>query len=422
MTSNEKRQRATQDISEARKLQDLADSEKRELTSEESVNYDKYLEDALKLKDEADKMDGQRKALADAEARSAAVEPLISDNDLPTKRTDDLTVEQRAEVFKAVDTAFDDVMFYRGFNGPTIQARQNYETRALQADVDIEGGYTVAPPQFMNRLIQDIDELFFLPELATTTMVTTSDELTGMSLDTDPADPTWTAEIGSIARDSSMRFGARHLKPNQLAQEILVSRKLFMVSAINIEPLVRERMAYKLAVVLENAYMTGSGAGQPLGLMTVSDDGVTSSQDVDAGNTTTSITFDGLFECKYSLKAQYWPNASWIFHRDAVKQLAKLKDGEGQYQWESSLVGGTPDRLLNFPIRVSEFQNNTFTTGLRVGILGDYSHYHIAMLNSMAIQRLDELYAKTSQIGFHLHSWSDGMPLKAEAFRRVKLG
>ena len=76
-----------------------------------------------------------------------------------------------------------------------------------------------------------------------------------------------------------------------------------------------------------------SGASQPLGLFTASDNGISTGRDVSTGNTSTSMTFDGLMEAKYSLKGQHQMNAEWLFHRDGVKQLAKLKDGDGQYIW-----------------------------------------------------------------------------------------
>ena len=113
--------------------------------------------------------------------------------------------------------------------------------------------------------------------------------------------------------------------------------------------------------------------------------------------------------------------AAWIFHRDGVKQLAKEKDGEGRYIWEASVRAGEPDRLLQFPFYASENAPNTFTTGLYVGILGDFSHYWIADALDFEVQRLVELYAANNQIGFIGRAEIDGMPVLAEAFVRVKL-
>ena len=73
------------------------------------------------------------------------------------------------------------------------------------------------------------------------------------------------------------------------------------------------------------------------------------------------------------------------------------------------------------PIFMSEYAPNTFTTGLYVGILGDFSNYWIADALNMQIQKLVELYAATNQDGFISRMESDGMPVVSEAFVRVKL-
>jgi len=54
-------------------------------------------------------------------------------------------------------------------------------------------------------------------------------------------------------------------------------------------------------------------------------------RDVSTSNTTTAITCDGLLEALMSLKAQYRKNCVWIFHRDAIKMIRKLKYGDGSY-------------------------------------------------------------------------------------------
>lgn len=414
MTSKEMRQQAAQWISEARQIQDAAEKEdKRSLTSEETANFDKYLSDALDLKTKADEQDA-------AEDRSRKLVDLEKWRDEPGPKADPEHPSSNPETRQADETerryerAFESFLKYKRTEVPA-------EERALQSDLDVSGGYTVAPPQFVTRLIKFVDDLTFFPSLATIIPVTSSDKIEGVSLDTDPADPAWTAEIGALSEDSSMAFGGRALEPNQLTKLLKVSEKMLMVSALPIERLVRERLAYKLAVTAENVYLNGTGAGQPLGVFVADAKGITTTQDIATGNSTTAFTFDGLKNLKYDLKAQYWPRCNWIFHRDSVLLAAKLKDGDGQYQWVSSVVGGEPDRLLGFPVRISEYAPNTFTAGLYVGILGDFSLYWIAMMQQVMVKRLDELYAANSQIGFVIKSWFDGMPVLAEAFRRVTL-
>ena len=70
---------------------------------------------------------------------------------------------------------------------------------------------------------------------------------------------------------------------------------------------------------------------------------------------------------------------------------------------------------------MSEFAPNTLTTGLYVGLLGDFSNYWIADAMDMQVQVLKELYAETNQTGYIGRLETDGMPVLAEAFARVTL-
>lgn len=84
-------------------------------------------------------------------------------------------------------------------------------------------------------------------------------------------------------------------------------------------------------------------------------------------------------------------------------------------------MGGIAASILDMPFLVSEFAPNTFTTGLFVGILGDFSRCWIADSLSMQVQRLTELYAATNQTGFIGRLETDGMPVLEEVFARVTL-
>src|SRR5678815_5601038 len=111
--------------------------------------------------------------------------------------------------------------------------------------------------------------------------------------------------------------------------------------------LIIDRFKDKFGVTMEKKYMTGSGAGQPLGVFTASANGISTGRDVSTDNTTTAPTFDGLTNAKYTLKPQYWPTAKWLFHRDTVKVIAKIKDSTNNYIWRESVRAGEPDRILN---------------------------------------------------------------------------
>jgi HK97 family phage major capsid protein len=171
--------------------------------------------------------------------------------------------------------------------------------------------------------------------------------------------------------------------------------------------------------------LTGHGAQQPLGVFTPSPDGISTARDIATGSAT-SITADGLVNAKYALKAQYRTGllgaVRWLFHRDAIRIISRLKLSDGQYLWQPGLQAGQPDLLLGYPIDESERVPNTFTDQLYCGLLANWNYYEIADALDMEVQVLFERYAETNQIGYIGRLKTDGMPTIEEAFVRLRCG
>lgn len=385
---------------QAKALIDTAEAEGRDFSAEEQAQYDKMMGEMEELAKRAKRL--EEKQRLEAQMGMPANEPVRVDPaaDGEAKRQVDLMPEFRAFIKS-------------GVIGP--------EMRRLQADVDEQGGFMLPPEQFVADLIQELDNKVFIRGMATVIPVTTSDSLGVPTLEADIDDPDWTTEVQEVNVDTSMEVGKRALTPHQLTKLVKVSMKLLRTSAIPVEGLVRERLAFKFAAAQENAFLNGDGSGKPLGVFHADVNGISTNRDVSTGNSQTAIAADNLIEVKYALKEQYRNGAQWIFHRDGVKQISKLKDGEGQYLWRPGLAAGQPDTLVNLPVNESEYAPNTFTSGNYVGILGNFRYYWIAEMFGMEIQRLNELFAKTNQIGFIGRMWSDGAPVLESAFARVKL-
>ncbi len=444
----EQREARAKLIADARKILDAAEAdENRDLTTEENTQYEKMFSDAKKLGDkikiEERQLDAERELGASRGRQSNPGDPNQPDPPDPGQRTQPKRTEMRWKLPRSgrervlpisggqrataeYEDAYNSWLRCGRINDPqqravAQQAMDAPEIRAIQADDQSIGGSMVPSEQFIARLIKFVDDAVFIRQLATVQLVTSADSLGVPSLDTDISDSDWTTELGTGSEDSSMKTGKRELHPHPMGKLIKVSNKLIRMSAIPMEQLVRDRLGYKIGVTHEKAFLTGSGASQPLGVYIASADGISTSRDVSTGNTTTTITFDGLIEAKMSLKQQYRARARWNFHRDAVKMIAKIKDGDGQYLWSPSRTEGEPDRILGLPLDESEFTPSTFTTGLYVGMLADWSFYWIADALAMTIQRLVELYAAANQVGFISRAESDGMPVLEEAFARVTL-
>lgn len=235
----------------------------------------------------------------------------------------------------------------------------------------------------------------------------------------DASDASWTTEVpASLTADSTWAFDKRELGANMLIKLITVSDKALQTNAFNIENLIADKLSYKMRAALEKAIIIGTGSGQPLGLFTPSASGIPTTDDFTAANAN-KLTGDDIIKAKRAVKSVYRSKGSWLFHGDTVTELLCLKDKNDQYLWRSGLGANDPDILDGSPIIESEWVPSTMTTGLYVGMFGDFSKYWMTMVDQIAIRRLDEKYYPS--VGFSAKTYADGQPVMSEAFARIKL-
>jgi HK97 family phage major capsid protein len=406
-------------IAQAREINDRAEQERRDFDAVERESWDKHMGAAEALKERierAEALDRETASLNKLEERAAPPTGTNADE----RQFAGLRPEMR-DAMRGLATARPEVAA-EGYRANFRNYIATGETRNLVAQNDAQGGYMV-PTDFVASLLEKVRDTVAIRQLATNYILTNGDSVGRPTVETDVSDADWTSEIGPVQLDTALRFGKRELHPHDLTKRVLVSQKLLRSSAINPETVIRDQLAYKFGVSEEKGFLLGNGAGQPLGVFVSSNEGIPAARNISTGNTSTSIGADGLFEAKYALKDGYLRSAStrWMFHRDALKQIAKLKDGEGRYLFLPDVREAAGDRILGIQVVSSEFVPNTFTAGQFVGIIGDFSYYWIATSLGLSVQRLVELYAATGQVGFIGRHAVDGMPTFGDAFARVTL-
>ena len=389
----EKRNRS---VTEARALVDKAETEKREMSAEETGQYDALMKEAVSLRD---KIDRETKLQEEERANAAAS---IGKENRGTPPTPD--AELRSAAFRNLLRTGD------------LSAEEH---RALVTGSDTGGGFLNAPQEFVPQLIAAVKNLVFMEALATPHTTTNANGLGFPTLENDIDDFAMITEIKSAPEDTSLSFGKREFKPHPSSKIIKISDAMLRADGINPEQIVMDRAAYKYAVLKENKYLLGTGNQEPLGVFVASAKGINTDRDVTLEQST-DFTADDIVNIKYSLKSQYMSKASWLFNRTAVAKLAKVKDGEGRWIFEMTDKIGEMDQLKGSKLYMSEYVPNTFTAGLYVGMFADFSWYWTVQSLSLRIKRFNELFARERQVGFQFDTEFDGMPVLSEAFARIK--
>lgn len=387
-------------ITDMREINDRAGTEKRALSAEEEARWSE--------------MDSEQERLAKEikrEERQLELEKSLASEREPEERQENREKETAEELHQRA---------FRGFLTSGLRSLTEAELRALSVGTDSEGGYTVAPTDFRSELIKTLDASVFMRAKGTIYTMARAKKIDFPTLATDIDDADWTTEVLTGNLDAAMAFGQLSIDPQPLAKRVKVSRTLLRDSVLGVEALIRERLAYKFAVTQEKGFLTGAGTSeQPRGIFNTA--GLATGRDVSTGNTTTAVTFDGLIDAIHHVRSAYRAKAEWVAHDSFYKQVRKIKDDNGQYIWQQSTQAGQPDRLLGYACNESEFAPSTFTAGQYVAVFGDLSYYYIVDVESLGIQRLDELYAETNQVGFIGRLECSARPALAEAFARVKL-
>ena len=193
---------------------------------------------------------------------------------------------------------------------------------------------------------------------------------------------------------------------------IKVSEELLNDSVFDLQSYISREFARRIGAKEEEAFFTGDGKGKPLGVLAATggaETGVTAAS-------ATAVTADELMDLYYSLKSPYRKKSVWVLNDSTIKAIRKLKDNNGQYLWQPSLVAGTPDTILGRPVKTSAFMP-TAAAGAKTIAFGDFKYYWIADRQGRTFKKLSELYAANGQVGFMGTQRVDGKLILPEAIK-----
>ncbi len=291
--------------------------------------------------------------------------------------------------------------------------RTNFRSvsNVLSEGIDADGGYLV-PEEYDTRLFEALEEENIFRKLGTT--ITTSGERKINIAATKPA-AAWIEE-GEALTFGDATFAQINLDAHKLHVAVKVTEELLYDNAFGLENYLIRQFSKALANAEEDAFLNGSGVGQPLGVLAATggaEVGVTSAA-------VGKVTADDVIDLVYSLKRPYRKNACFISHDRCVAELRKLKDQNGQYLWQPSLQAGEPGTILGYKVYTSPYFPEPTPGGVAVAF-GDFSYYNIGDRGTRSFAELKELFAGNGMIGFVAKERVDGKLVLPEAVKLLKI-
>lgn len=387
---------------EARSILDRAETEARELTSEEAQEFEARMA----------KVDG---ISVDIERREKLA-ALPYDRGI-LREADSHVAEQLEERAVGVSSEEYRSAFIAGLRKGFVDLSVN-EKRDLSVGTNSAGGFTV-PTDLASQVYEYGRFQGAIQTLATTVSTTGGNPL---NIPTVSAYGTsgWTAEAVAFT-ESDPTFGQVALSAYKATHIAQVSEELLADSAVDVEGLLARVLGGNLYALQEAAFATGDGSSKPTGLTAAS--GGTS-----AGKTAASasaITADELVDVFHSISPVYRsrPNCAWLANDSTIAAIRKLKtgvSGDNTYLWSPGLMAGQPDMLLGKPIYAHP-NMPTIAASAKVVEFGDMSAYYIRRAGGLEVQRLNELYAASGQVGFRAFVRVDGKLVDTAAVKHLAM-
>jgi len=395
MTIHELREKRAKAWNAAKAFLDSRRNEKGVLSAEDDATYTRMEQEIADLGREIARM--ERQAAIDAELAKPVTTPITakpmngSGEDKP--KTGRGSVAYKNAVLDALRSNFRRI------------------SNVLTEGVDSQGGYLV-PEEYDSRLIDVLTEECIMRKLGHT--ITTSGEHKINIAGNKPA-AAWIEE-GEALTFGDATFDQIILDAHKLHVAIKVTEELLYDNAFGLENYIITQFGKALANAEEDAFLNGTGVGQPLGLL-AADGGA------EIGVTTAAaddITYDEIVDLVYSLKRPYRKNASFLCNDQTLAALRKLKDLNGRPLWQESLQAGEPGRILGYPVHTSPYFP-VMTAGLPAIAFGDYNYYNIGDRGTRSFAELKELFAGNGMVGFVAKERVDGKLVLPEAVKLLKM-
>lgn len=198
----------------------------------------------------------------------------------------------------------------------------------------------------------------------------------------------------TTATQTDIAVGLRVLKAYMYtSDELLISLQLMQDRPDLASGIVADALGERIARCTNNEFTNYNGGDGPQGLIVNLATGVTAAA-------TGSVTADELRNLKYSVNRAYRdrPKAAYMMHDQTLRDVMGLKDGEGDYLFESP-TSGTEPVIWGQPVIVNN-DMPTMATGVTSIVYGDGGSYKIREVSGFTLLRMDERYAPVLQVSF----------------------
>lgn len=282
------------------------------------------------------------------------------------------------------------------------------EYRAQSTGTNTAGGYLV-PAGFRAKLVERMKEFGGIADVAETITTSEGNPLTYPTIDDTANIAEIVAEGGTFAAGADLVFGTRSLTAYKYMAggagnlPLKVSWELLQDSAFDVSSFVAKRLGERIARIQAVHWATGTGTGQPQGIVTP----ITAT-----APTIATVSYAELLATVLALDPAYRQGARWLMNDATYGTIMGLVDTTGRPLVNSQVDSISGDigepRLLGYPVTIDQAMPSKALNAKFLAFGNISETYVIRRVKDITLVTLNELYAANGQTGFMAWARADG--------------
>lgn len=252
------------------------------------------------------------------------------------------------------------------YNNCNDQKKSVEQIKSMLAGVDTRGGFLVVPPTIEASILKGMEESRAIYRLARKTRI--SGPVYKRDARITDAGASWEGEVGEWPNTDTPEYGQIEIAVKKLIAKPTISTDLIEDARIDIESEIIDFSRQAFEKRIGKAMVHGDSPKQPRGILTYETVQETKVKEDEmifgkigfvksgaASSLKTDAPADALIDLQSILKSGYMSRAAFVMNRKTGAALRKIKNTQGDYLWQPSLIAGEPAQFLGNPVYFDEY-------------------------------------------------------------------
>ncbi|MGH8659843.1 MAG: phage major capsid protein [Gammaproteobacteria bacterium] len=298
-------------------------------------------------------------------------------------------------------------------------------TKGMAVSDDPSGGY-FAPVELQNSITSTVFNSSPIRQVAR--VVTVDSPEFEEILDRHEPAASWVSETEGRPETATPEIGKLSVPVHEHYANPKVTQKLLDDAKIDLAAWLTAKVGDKFGRAEATAFVSGDGIGKPRGFLSyptaATSDATRPWGTLEytasgaSGAFASSNPGDKLIDMVFALKAGYRSGATWLMNSKTIAATRKLKDGQGNYLWQTSVIAGQPDLLIGYPMLAAEDMPDMTANSLSIAFGNFQRGYTIVDRHPMRMLR--DPYTAKPHVLFYTYRRVGGDVMNFEAIKLLK--